>query len=61
MEKIELYYVVRSFSKKEGYYEYVAGPFKSWLEAYNEKENNMGVMFSAHYHIAKHVVDMELV
>jgi hypothetical protein len=58
---IELYYVVRNFSKKEDHYECVAGPFATYLQAYREMEENCGVMFSKHYHVAKHSVEMELV
>lgn len=56
---VELYYVVRSFSRREGY-DYIAGPFATYLEAYREIEDNRGIFSSAHYHVAKRVVDMEL-
>lgn len=59
--KIELYYVVRNFSKKEDYYYYVAGPFATYLDAYREMEENYGVMFTKHYHVTKQDVEMELV
>jgi hypothetical protein len=59
MKKIELYYVVKSFSKSDQY-EYVAGPYKNWLSAYQMIEDTLGVVSSKHYHVAKQVVDMEM-
>lgn len=60
--KLDLFYVVKElrYSGKVEEYEYASGPFKSWSQALDEKQDRNAAYGVDAFQIVKHPIEVEL-